>query len=281
MKTSITMYSFHRAARQRGMTVEQFIETAAALDVDGVDLLSYFWQDESAEVPRVRGWLEDAELALAAYAVGNNFVKGDEADFAKAGEIVRGGIEMAATLGAPVLRVFGGSLPEGMTAEEALERAVKGLRECLPPAEERNVVLAVENHGGMPGTAAELRQLIEAVDSPYVRACVDVGNFLGAGEEAGEAVRATADLAAHVHVKDFRTFALDSDRGHKPGRAEYRIEACTVGEGVVPLTRCFQALKDAGYDDYLSLEYEGVNEDELAGVEASLAAVRHALAGVE
>ena len=277
MKTSITMYSFHRAARQRGMTVEQFIRTAGAMGVDGVDLLSYFWQDEAAEVPQVAGWLKDAGLELAAYAVGNNFIKGGEADFAAGVKTVTDGIEMAARLGAPAMRVFGGNLPEGMTVDEALDRAARGLRECLPLAEAKGVVLAVENHGGMPGTAEELRRVIEAVDSPFVRACVDIGNFLSAGDEAGPAVKATADLAAHVHVKDFKMFDADSEEGRKAARADWRLEACAVGEGVVPQAACYQALKDAGYTGFLSLEYEGVNDDEQAGVEQSIAAMRAAL----
>lgn len=281
MKTSITMYSFHRAARQKGMTVEAFIRTAGRLGADAVDLLSYFWKDESAEAPRVAEWLSEAGVALAAYAVGNNFVKGGDEDFAKAVRTVKDGIEMAAQLGAPAMRVFGGNLPEGMSVAEALDRAAKGLRECLPLAEERGVVLAVENHGGMPGTADELKDLLEAVDSPFVRACVDVGNFLGAGDEVGPAVEATAYLAAHVHVKDFRVFDLTSDRGHKPQRANWRIEPCAVGEGDVPLARCFKAFADAGYDGYLSLEYEGIDDDELAGVTRSLAAMRAALQEVE
>jgi len=277
MKTSITMYSFHRAARHKGMTVEQFIRTAGGMGVDGVDLLSYFWRDEAAEAQKVAGWLKEAGLDLAAYAVGNNFVRGDDADFAKAVQTVRDGIEMAARLGAPTLRVFGGSLPEGVTVEQALERAARGLRECLPLAEENNVVMAVENHGGMPGTSAELRGLLEAVDSPFVKACVDIGNFLSAGEDAGPAVEATAHLAAHVHVKDFKRFDLDSDQGRKPERADWRLEACAVGEGCVPLVECFQAFSDAGYTGYLSLEYEGVSDDEQAGVQESIAAIRDAL----
>jgi hydroxypyruvate isomerase len=281
MKVSITMYSFHRAARQKGMTVEEFIRAAGELGADAVDLLSYFWKDQAAEAPKVAGWLKSAKVGLAAYAVGNNFVQGDEAAFAKAVQAVKDGIEMAARLGAPAMRVFGGNLPAGTTVDQALERAARGLRECLPLAEEKKVVLAVENHGGMPGTSGELRGLLEAVGSPFVRACVDVGNFLSAGEDAGPAVEATADLAAHVHVKDFKRFPPDSSQGRKAARADWRLEACSVGEGVVPLARCFTALKKANYEGYLSLEYEGVNEDEHAGVRQSLAAMRAALAKVK
>jgi sugar phosphate isomerase/epimerase len=277
MKTSITMYSFHRAARKGTMTVEQFIETAGRLDVEAVDLLAYFWKDEAAEVPQVAGWLKKADLALAAYAVGNSFTRGDEAEWAKNVAVVKKGIEMAARLGAPALRVFGGSLPEGMSIDQAMDRAVRGLKECLPLAERKNVVMAVENHGGLPGTSAELRRLIQALNSPFVRACVDIGNFISVGEDAGPAVEATADLAAHVHIKDLKQFPAESTQGHPAGRAPYRTEGCTVGEGVVPLVRCLKAFKKVGYTGYLSLEYEGTNEDEMAGVEASLTAIRAAL----
>jgi sugar phosphate isomerase/epimerase len=110
---------------------------------------------------------------------------------------------------------------------------------------------------------------------------VDIGNFLSCGEDAGPAVEATANLAAHVHVKDMRKFDAGDVRGRKAERANYNLESCAVGEGVVPLVRCFQAFKKAGYQGYLSLEYEGVNENEHEGVAQSLVAMRNALKQVK
>jgi len=73
-----------------------------------------------------------------------------------------------------------------------------------------------------------------------------------------------------------RKFPPGSEQGHKARRADYHVQSCIVGEGVVPNAQIFKALADAGYDGYISLEAEGspTEDDDAKWVLAGLANIR-------
>ena len=64
---------------------------------------------------------------------------------------------------------------------------------CLPLAEKRGVLLALENHWGLSRTVAALQRIIKAIDSPWLRALMDTGNFL---EDPYDDLEALAPLPA-------------------------------------------------------------------------------------
>ena len=71
-------------------------------------------------------------------------------------------------------------------------------------AEKYGLVLAIENHGGLPCTGEEQVEVIRAVNSPSLKATVDVGNYLEGNQEAQVGTRVAAPLAGYVHFKDFK-----------------------------------------------------------------------------
>jgi sugar phosphate isomerase/epimerase len=145
----------------------------------------------------------------------------------------------------------------------------------MPLAEKNDVVLTVENHGGYPATADEVIAVIQGVGSPYFASLLDTGNFLGASEDPLAAAKKLAPYVRHVHVKDMLKFPAGSGKGHKCARADYEIQSCTIGTGIVQNKEIFAALKAAGYDGYLSIEAEGPEtEDEAERVLTGLANIR-------
>lgn len=253
MKLGCTMYSFNRPARAGQVTIESFIDYCGEIGLDGVDLLSYYWTDQAAEIERIPGWLQRNHLGLAAYAVGNNFVQADPALRSAQVQVVKDGIDVAARLGAPVLRVFGGSRPRAGSAvtsmEEALQMATDGLGVCASHAASAGVVLGVENHGGVPGTAAEVVRVLGAINSPFLRCTLDTGNFLGVGDDPVAATRQVASWVSHVHLKDVRTSAAADGATQR--------ENVPLGDGSIALGEIFRILHDTHYDGYVSIEYEG------------------------
>jgi sugar phosphate isomerase/epimerase len=97
----------------------------------------------------------------------------------------------------------------------------------------------------------------------------DTGNFLIVNQPSHEAIREVAKYAYMVHFKDF----APEPAGHNgfaystiDGR---RLVGTAVGEGTVDLGACIGALKDSGFDGWLSVEYEG-EEDPLTAVRRSI-----------
>jgi sugar phosphate isomerase/epimerase len=259
MKLGMTMYSFNTYAREGKIDVLGFIRFAADVGLETVDLLAYYWRNEREEPEEARELLADVGLELAAYAVGNNFVQEDVGRRREQIDVVRRGIEMAHRLEAPVLRVFGGHAPH-MPQSEALKMAADGLAAVVEEAADAEVVLAVENHGGVPGKAEEVLWLLQELDSPWVRACVDVGNFLGAGEDPAEATARVIGYAAHAHIKDFRRLTDAQGRVH--------WQPCTPGQGDLDYRRILPIFARARYKGSLAIEAEGPEDDMQAAREA-------------
>ncbi len=252
MKLGMTMYSFNTYAREGKIDTLGFLRWAADHGVECVDLLAYYWRDERDEPEQARALLDDLGLELAAYAVGNNFVQPDRARLEEQIDDVRRGIEMSHRLGAPVLRVFGGHAPS-LPKSEALKLALTGLEAVVGDAEQARVILAVENHGGVPGTAEEVIQVLQEIDSPWVRSCVDVGNFLSAGEDPLEATARVVGYAAHAHIKDLRRVE------DKSGKVSW--QSCTPGKGDIDYRKVLQVFARAGYEGALAIEAEGPEDD--------------------
>ncbi len=266
MKPSITIYSCSQYFSEKKMTVKEFIEYASGIGFEGVDL-GYYWEDKKKEFAGVPQWLKDNAISLSGYIVGNNFGSVVGTDKAKE-EIakVKLAVEEANQLGAEVLRVFAGGR-EGLSWEEGKDLICDCLAQCTEYGEKNNVILALEDHGGLAATSQQILFYINKINSPFLRANVDIGNFWPYGEKPVKGVRNTAPYAAMAHVKDLK-------------RVSNKFEAVPVGEGEIDFKKCFQVLKDAGYDGYLSLEYEA-KEDARKGIEKSIKHMRKCLSEME
>ena len=105
--------------------------------------------------------------------------------------------------------------------------------------------------------------MIEIIDSPYLKATIDVGNYMHGGQEAHVGTAIVAKHCAYVHFKDF---VKVPDRSTPWG---WTVKPCIVGEGDVDHRACLEALAADGYDGFIALEYEG-DEDETIGVPKSV-----------
>jgi sugar phosphate isomerase/epimerase len=124
------------------------------------------------------------------------------------------------------------------------------------------VLLCVENHfNTITVSAAETVALMQAVASPGVRILYDQANLAFTHNEPyQQAIPLQQPWIAHVHVKDLvfvdpnRPFTADAVARVK---AEDRaVRSRVVGEGVLDWPGILASLQAAGYDGYLSLEYE-------------------------
>jgi L-ribulose-5-phosphate 3-epimerase len=142
-------------------------------------------------------------------------------------------IEAARFLGAPMLRITTGG-KEGES--DAVGRAVDTLRVILSVAMASGIRLAIENHFGLSADPNMLVEIVTALNSPYVGVCLDLGNFREGQADGG--ITLLAPHAIHVHGKSY-SFSADG-------------EETTINYGMA-----MQALRAAGYDGVLSIEFEG------------------------
>ncbi|NPV54597.1 MAG: TIM barrel protein [Firmicutes bacterium] len=157
-------------------------------------------------------------------------------------EVVRAECEVASAFGAKVVLVIAGLPESGATYREQMDAAIRTLSEAGRIAAEYGVIVGIENvWSGFIASPSEYATLLDRVDSPHVKAYLDIGNALAAGlpEQWLEAVQGRIAL---VHVKDFNL--------QDGSRRGWRI----CGRGNMAWTEILSALRKTGYDGYLIVE---------------------------
>lgn len=266
MKPAICHYSYHRTWQSAGWSCLDLAEKVASLGVEGIDYHARLLGDPASASERIDRALDATGLTLSGLSLSTNFNHADPVKRKQEVDAVLPWLRVAADLGAPVSRVFGGHLKNRSNKpalEEGLRWIIESLKALAEEAGRLGVVLALENHGGLPCTGQEQVAVIREVASPALRATVDLGNYLVCGQEGQEGTGIAAEYAAYVHVKDCRKV---EDPSQPWG---WRQEACVLGRGDVDLAACLTVLRQEGYSGFLALEYEATDDEE-AGVKESI-----------
>jgi sugar phosphate isomerase/epimerase len=283
MRPAIDSYTYHRYFGEwydglqsdpgARMTVFDFLDRAAAHGVAGVSLESCFLPADDAFIARLRGALDERRLDRV-WAWGHPAGLRSGADTAAADDLARH-LGVAQRLGARVMRICGGgrrTRPASWT--EHKEGLVGLLRPLVDVAARHDVVMAIENHIDL--LADEMVELIETIDSPWLRVCFDTANNLRMLEDPVEVARKLAPYARATHLKD-----VTAQKGDPRTFAFW--PSVPLGTGVVDLDAVLDALREAGYTGLLALEIDYlapayVERGEEAAVAQSLAWLRDALA---
>ena len=129
-----------------------------------------------------------------------------------------------------------------------------------------------ENHGYFAQDSVRVEKIINAVANPNFGALVDIGNFMCADENPNMAVGVMAPYAKHVHAKDFHFksgMEVNPGSGWFQTRAGNYIRGAIIGHGNANVAQSLGTLKHSGYDGFVSIEFEGM-EDNLKGISVGL-----------
>jgi sugar phosphate isomerase/epimerase len=264
MELSLSMWSVHRTARERGWTVLDFLSYCKEEGYRQVELLDVFWKDAGKELPQAIAFAAEHGITVSSYAVGNDLAKPAAEEREKELQVITDAFPMAKALGVSAIRVFSGNLSQGVSFDEALDWIVEGLSKAAKQAEAEGLVLCLENHGKLAGSGRQVRTIIDRVDSPSLRSTFDTGNFLLVDEDPSAALDILLPYVSHVHLKDF---ARRDDGRYKSLKGE-AFEGADLGHGDVEVKAILDRLDARGYQGAVVLEYEGVG-DEAAGIRAS------------
>ena len=214
-------------------------------------------------------------LAICAYTVPADFICGSGGDVQKETERLMGCVDIAAILGAKLVRHdIAKQLGQACASyRDVIRTAAPYIREVSEYAASKGIRTCTENHGFLMQDAQRVEELILAVDHKNFGWLVDMGNFACADQDSAYATGIAAPYAFHVHAKDFLVkpgMQVDPGVGWFRSRAGDYLRGTIAGHGAIPIFQCVAVLKKAGYDGYLSLEFEGM-EETLAAIEAGYA----------
>lgn len=273
-RIAVSTYSYWRFRRDSKLSIEECIDLAAEAGFDGVEILQIQMQsEENAALQRMKRRAFVNGLDLCGFSTHQSFVSPDREMRQRNIEKTIRSIELAYALGIPTMRVNTGRwgttksfdklmadkgieprLP-GYTDDEGFKWVIDSLSQCLKTAEKCGVTLGLENHWGLGRTAAGVLRVIDAIDSPWLQATLDTGNFL---ENQYAQYQQLAPKAVFVQAKTYYG-----------GGTWYTLD--------IDYDRVAATLRKVDYNGYISLEFEG-KESHATAIPKSLELLRKAFA---
>lgn len=279
LKTSLNAYSFNKLlndkikGRGEGVTLIQVLEFAARCGFEGFDATAYYFPGYPETPPRsfiaeLKQRAADLGLGISGTGVRNNFTTADKSVRVQGVRHIKAFTEVAAELGAPVIRVFADtqmrdqnwqSVSGGASRAEVEAWIADALRECADHAARFKLKIGVQNHGDFLKTGRDLLALVKAVGSKWCGPIVDTGYFR------------TSDPYAEIAVV-------------APYAVNWQIKESPYGEesGVrTDLVRLVRIIRKSGYQGYLPIETlapRGKPYDPYAAVPRFLQQLREAMA---
>jgi hexulose-6-phosphate isomerase len=146
---------------------------------------------------------------------------------------------------------------QGAPYDVAYDNALRALRELKPVAEENRVAIGIENvWNKFLLSPLEMRDFIDACDSPQIGSYFDVGNVILWGYPE-DWIRILGKRIKRVHFKDFKRSVGTLDG------------FCPLLEGDVDYPAVMQALREIGYEGFVTSEF-GNCEEELPAISQAM-----------
>jgi sugar phosphate isomerase/epimerase len=255
---------------------------------DGIEFTDGYWT-ESMNVEKAKAVREYAikkGLDLVAYCTGFDFINGSDGKLSDEIKRAHAITDFVAELGVKNMRfdvAYSGPVGKkvGISYDACLSRMAEGCREVSKIAESKGIGAMTENHGYFSQDSSRVEKLINETKCENFGALVDIGNFACSDADHNYAVGLVSPYAFHAHAKDFhkKSGSLDNPgEGWFMSRGGNYLRGSIIGHGDVPVRQCVQTLKRNGYDDFLTIEFEGL-EDALYGIRVGIENLKRFIEG--
>src|SRR5215217_753984 len=191
IKISLQAYAFSKVlndnakGRGTGMSLSDLIDYCAQNNFDAVDLTGYYFPgypqiptDEYIYSLKKKAYESGVDICCT--GVRNDFGNPDPLKRAADVKHVKEWVDVAAKLGAPMLRIFSGVIPEGYENkwDSIASYMAASIKECVDYGKQKGVLIGMQNHGDFLKTADETIKLVKLVNSDWFGVIVDTGYFI-------------------------------------------------------------------------------------------------------
>lgn len=241
------------------MSLRQWIDIAALLKVDGVELYFDFLDLKDDKTwPATRRMIQDAGLTMPMLCVSPDFTHPDHAFRQKQIDQQKRMIDMTATLGGQYCRVLSGQRRPEVSRSDGIQYAADSIKACLPHARERGVILILENHykdnyWQYPEFAQKTDvfcELVDQIHDPHFGVNYDPSNTILAGEDPLALLEKVKNRVVTMHASDryLANGAIEDLRREEDsvGYAK-RLRHGEIGKGMNDYDAIFSTLKAAGF----------------------------------
>ncbi|MEE1137011.1 MAG: sugar phosphate isomerase/epimerase family protein [Acutalibacteraceae bacterium] len=285
MKIGVSSYSFQQLISAGKETQLSIMKIAKNMGFDGIEFIDLDPPEDVSEAQYAEMIREESEklsLPVTAYTISANLLK-DTGVNAEVERICKK-VDIAEILGAKNLRHDAAwSVPDEIKAfsgfEQVLPVLVDGCRRVTEYAQAKGITTMIENHGFFCQDSERVEKIINGVGNANFGVLLDIGNFACADENSALAAGRLAPYIKHVHAKDFH---IKNGNGYDPGSGFFKsrggnyLRGSIIGHGDIPVMQCLSIVKNSGYDGYVSIEFEGL-EDCIKGIEIGFENLRKML----
>lgn len=252
------------------MTIRQWIELAATLDIDGLEFYSGFTElADPATWASSKRMAADKGLVIPMLCCSPDFTHPEPVFRQAEVDKEQHWIDMAAELGATYCRVLSGQRRPEVSREDGLNYVVDCIHACLLHAAERGVTLILENHykdgyWQHPEFAQKMDlflELVSRIDHPNFGVNYDPSNTILAGEDPLELLEKVKHRVVTMHASDrYLAEGTIEDLRKEEDTAGYarRLKHGEIGKGMNDYDAIFRALRGVGFDGWISIE-DGVD----------------------
>ena len=205
-KISLNAYSFNGPLRSGKTNLEAVLEFCAEQGFDAIDLTGYYFPGypeipTDAYIYQLKRKAHRLGLEISGTGIRTEFAEPDKAKRSAEVAFTKRWIEVAAKLGAPVIRIFSGkSLPANYTWAQVADWISEDIKACVEHAKRQGVIVAVQNHNDFILTADEAIRLIKKVNSEWFGLVLDTGSFVT--EEPYSEIQKTVEYAVNWQIKE-------------------------------------------------------------------------------
>jgi sugar phosphate isomerase/epimerase len=270
------------------MTVSEWIELAATLDVDGIEWYAGFLEmSDESNWPRFRQQVEDHAMVIPMVCCSPDFTHPDLAFRQKEIAKQKRWIDMTHALGGSYCRVLSGQRRPELSLDDGVRLAAESIQACLPYAQHHGITLIIENHykddfWEYPEFAQKMNvfcKLVDRIDHPNFGVNYDPSNTYLAGEDPLELLKRVSHRVVTMHASDRYLIegTLEELRREEGGAIGYakRLRHGEIGKGLNDYDAIFTELKRVGFDGWISIE-DGV--DGIEQLARSVAYLKHKIA---
>ncbi|OXM14285.1 sugar phosphate isomerase/epimerase family protein [Paenibacillus herberti] len=271
MKLGLSTYSLLNALKAGQMTVLDAIDWIADNGGEHMEMVPYGYTliDNLELADAVRERARERGIDLSNYCLPANFVQETPEAFDAEVARLKGHVDLCARLGVRHMRhdVTAFTIPQEQMSidwfDDHFAEMVEGSRQIADYAAPLGITTTIENHGFSAQSSDRVQRILRAVDRSNFRTTLDVGNFLCVDEDPIVGVMNNLKYASLVHFKDFYIRPYDQNPGggywFRSSHGNY-MRGAIVGHGDLPIRKLIRLIKESGFDGYITVEFEGMEE---------------------
>lgn len=280
MILGLSSYSLDRDIAQGKLSLEEAMDWAVENGAQCMELVPFAFRFEdadgkidSAKIKATRNHADKIGLELCNYSVLADLLKDGE-DQEKEINRVCHEVDIASELGLKRMRhdisAFRRPLNQNTLRDfdALLPKMIDAAYRISEHGRRRGVKTLLENHGFFVNGADRVERVLNGVNSDNYGLLLDTGNIICVDEDPAVAAQTLASRCEMVHLKDF--YVRERDPGDSTqfdcgghwfrSRGGKYLRGAILGQGDLDVYAALRALKQAGYQGHIAIEFEGLED---------------------